>query len=324
MEKYGYIYKITNIVTGKIYIGQTDKSIQNRFKKHISDALARRNNMYLHKSIRKYGEESFSIEIIEEVPISQLNEKETFYINHYDAFGENGYNLTKGGDGIRGYSHSIETKKRLSELATGRKHKPETIEKIKAYQPTEETRKKIGEVLKGKLRTEESKNLMRKTHPRIRKVFQYTLDGEYKGEYFSVSEAARRLDINYRGIAKTASGGKKSYKGFYWSYHILSDWERAILPHYIKQRIRTPETNKKIAKSNKGHIVSDDTRRKIGKKNSKPVNKFTKDGRYICTYKSVTDAAIDIGNPKKASDISRAARGIIKTSNGFIWRFNGR
>ena len=90
-----YIYKIQNLINGKIYIGKTTFSIQQRWKKHISTAL-QNSNYPLHKAIRKYGINNFSIEKVEEVSLSEINEKEIFWIKKYNSFISNnqGYNAT--------------------------------------------------------------------------------------------------------------------------------------------------------------------------------------------------------------------------------------
>ena len=92
----GIIYKITNKVNGKSYIGQTRYTIEFRWKQHIH----KKDNTYFHNAIHKYGIENFSIEILEECNINDLNSKEIFYIAKYNTF-DRGYNLTIGGDGNR-------------------------------------------------------------------------------------------------------------------------------------------------------------------------------------------------------------------------------
>ena len=58
----GYIYIITNLITNKQYVGQTINTIQERFRAHISDAKNKTDNMYIHKSMNKYGIENFKVE----------------------------------------------------------------------------------------------------------------------------------------------------------------------------------------------------------------------------------------------------------------------
>ena len=101
----GYIYIITNNVNGRQYVGQTIQTIEQRFKKHIYNAKEGNTNMYIHKAIRKYGEEKFSINQLEMVEcelredlMEQLNVLEKFYIKKYNTLKPNGYNLTQGGE----------------------------------------------------------------------------------------------------------------------------------------------------------------------------------------------------------------------------------
>lgn len=95
-----YIYKITNNINQKVYIGQTIMAPMQRWQKHKSDA--RLNRSYpLYKAMNKYGINNFSFEVLEEVDIEQLNEKERYYINLYNSYinadNSNGYNATLGG-----------------------------------------------------------------------------------------------------------------------------------------------------------------------------------------------------------------------------------
>ena len=92
----GYIYKITNKVNGKSYIGQTRYTIEFRWRQHIH----KKDNTYFHNAIKKYGVDNFIVEKLEECNIEDLNEKEIYYIAKYNTF-KDGYNLTIGGDGNR-------------------------------------------------------------------------------------------------------------------------------------------------------------------------------------------------------------------------------
>lgn len=94
-----YIYKITNLINGKEYIGQTSLSIQERFKEHIHDAhKGYYNNRPLYNAINKYGVENFIIEELEECNVQEVNQKEIEYINKFNTY-SNGYNATLGGEG---------------------------------------------------------------------------------------------------------------------------------------------------------------------------------------------------------------------------------
>ena len=95
------IYKITNKINNKCYIGKSS-NIEERWKYHINNRNSLKEyNKPLYRAFRKYGIENFSFEIIEEiVNYENSNEREKYWIEYYDCFGNNkGYNATKGGDG---------------------------------------------------------------------------------------------------------------------------------------------------------------------------------------------------------------------------------
>ena len=101
-----YIYKITNVINNKIYIGKTSHTtIEQRFKEHLNDAKTKnKGNRPLYKAINKYGAENFGIELIEEVATDEIAcEREVYWINYYRTYVGfnpcNGYNATLGGDG---------------------------------------------------------------------------------------------------------------------------------------------------------------------------------------------------------------------------------
>lgn len=92
----GYIYKITNKVNNKSYIGQTRYTVEFRWRQHQH----KKDKTYLHNAIHKYGIENFTVETLEECEFEDLNSREIFNIAKYDTF-RNGYNMTIGGDGNR-------------------------------------------------------------------------------------------------------------------------------------------------------------------------------------------------------------------------------
>lgn len=92
-----YIYKITNDINDKIYIGKTMYSLDKRFSEHCRDAFRERNEKRpLYAAMRKYGIEHFQIEEVEET--DNPEEREKYWIEWYGSF-KYGYNATKGGDG---------------------------------------------------------------------------------------------------------------------------------------------------------------------------------------------------------------------------------
>ena len=123
-ERYCEIYKITNLSTGKIYVGQAVSHILNhkkyrpyghegRFRCHISEAFSSKKNQshFLNNAIRKYGINDFTVDLLECCEIDKSDEREIHYIKELNSLYPNGYNLKNGGNV---YTHSEESKKRVS------------------------------------------------------------------------------------------------------------------------------------------------------------------------------------------------------------------
>lgn len=96
VKKVRGIYKVTNKVNGKVYIGQS-VDIGRRWRTHMTA----KDDIYFHKAIQKYGVENFEWEVIEQCKKKDLDEREIYWIEYYDSFNK-GYNCTKGGDGVSG------------------------------------------------------------------------------------------------------------------------------------------------------------------------------------------------------------------------------
>ena len=124
------IYKATNKINGKMYIGQTTKSLEDRITMHMRDT--RCSNFIFHKAIRKYGIQSFEWLIIDTADCKEiLNEKEIYWISYLNTKVPNGYNLSDGGaggnlgslvkrrKGCKRRPASSETKKKMSERRKG-------------------------------------------------------------------------------------------------------------------------------------------------------------------------------------------------------------
>lgn len=171
----GYIYKITNNINNKVYIGQTKNSVNRRWTEHKRDSKKNNNDFVLYRAMRKYGFDNFIVETIEfDVPLDKLNEREVYWIKFYDSFNsEKGYNLTSGGGQNTKISDSTKEKHRQNALMgiTGHKHLPteevynkEVREKIskgnKGKKMSEESKRKLSESLKGKKCSQKSINLL--------------------------------------------------------------------------------------------------------------------------------------------------------------------
>jgi len=131
------IYKITNEINGKVYIGQS-VDINKRKREHLNNYKREENKHYaLYKAINKYGVNNFKFEVVCECSIEELNDLEVKYINLYNSYKNNGYNMTLGGGGVRGLKpwlgrkHTQETKNKIRESRMGKKFSNETIEKLR-------------------------------------------------------------------------------------------------------------------------------------------------------------------------------------------------
>ena len=92
-----FIYKITNDINQKVYIGMTERTIEERFKEHCREYKQRRcEKRPLYSAMKKYGPEHFHVELVEET--NSPEEREQYWIKYYNSYKE-GYNATIGGDG---------------------------------------------------------------------------------------------------------------------------------------------------------------------------------------------------------------------------------
>ena len=108
-----WIYKITNIQNNKVYIGQTIRPIEQRFKRHLSDALNNILDTHFARAIRKYGKENFIIEQIDEAQTQdELNQKEQYWIKYYNSVNE-GYNETDAISKCGGNTYQSKTEEEM-------------------------------------------------------------------------------------------------------------------------------------------------------------------------------------------------------------------
>jgi group I intron endonuclease len=145
------IYLLTCIVTGKIYIGQTRRSINERWGMHVASAVRRGIRTHLAHAICKYGKDAFTQQLLEECVVAEANDRERFHIGAYRSDDRAvGYNMSAGGDGGNN-AMSEEVRRKISATKTG----------VKMGPPSAETRRKISVAKKGVMRTPEQRERIR-------------------------------------------------------------------------------------------------------------------------------------------------------------------
>ena len=113
-----FIYRITNIENGKVYIGQTIRPVEQRFHRHINDAMNHVLDTHFARAIRKYGPECFVCEQIDSaVTQRELNLKEQYYIQEYNSV-VNGYNETDALSKCGGNTYMSKSKEELEDIAS--------------------------------------------------------------------------------------------------------------------------------------------------------------------------------------------------------------
>jgi len=150
------IYLIRNTVNGKGYVGQTIRTLAERWNQHKQQGIHRYKNDALHNALLKYGFEAFEIAVLDDTPktLDELNNLETFHIAAQRTLSPHGYNLTTGGFS---YQRSAETLAKMSASMKGRKRSIESIAKTAAANKgrvfSPERRSKISAALKGNQHT---------------------------------------------------------------------------------------------------------------------------------------------------------------------------
>jgi group I intron endonuclease len=195
-----FIYKITNKINKKYYIGQTICSLQKRWREHCSSNKC----TALSRAIKKYGKENFVIEEIDGANnLSELNYKEWLYILKFNSVAPKGYNLKEGGNNKK---YSSISKNRMSQSQKGKILSKETREKISMSKknPSEETRRRISLAKKQYRASEATKEKQRKNwNPKsIEHSKNKVVDINTGKIYESVTKTALELNIPRRTLVR--------------------------------------------------------------------------------------------------------------------------
>lgn len=302
-EKICGIYKITNLVNGKVYIGQS-QDIYIRWYDHKKSSRKKKKNIALYYAFAKYGIENFSFEIVEECPLEELDEKEILYIKKYNSYinweNANGYNMTVGGalyhthvgnddQGVRVYQYDkngnfVAQYRNMNKAAkaVGLKGTGSILRAIRkeslasGYQWRREYSEKIPKYVK-------NKNTL--------KVLQYDKDGNFVRIYDTIEDASRETSCSRSLIELCSEGRCKTGKGFIWKYYEYNFPEKIEIKEY-----ENSVTN--------------------------PIEQYTLDGKLVEIYESSADAERKTGFSQFS--IANCARGNQKTSFGYVWKFTDK
>lgn len=214
---YGYVYEIVNKVNGKVYIGQTTKSVARRWQKHRYDALNRKSGMAIHRAMKKHGLENFTIEVMCEASSKEeLDRLEQTYISGFNTLSPHGYNLKSGGSAC---VYSEESKQKMSESQ-------------KVFWDNDDVRKAQSERAKKQFADPDKRaasSLARRGKPSKKKgnlcpgSFKPIIDSN-GAVYPSVNEAAAALGYaNASTISNIMAGRIKSGTGLTFTYYEVED-----------------------------------------------------------------------------------------------------
>lgn len=314
------IYKITNKINGKCYIGQSIH-IEKRWTVHKHDAFFKGGSNYdypLYQSMRKYGLDNFAFEVIEECSVEELDEKEIYYIKHFNSY-VNGYNQGPGGtlghynklsdDAVRKIIERLKTSKDNSDIIgnefgiTGR-----TVREINLGQscrfddvsypvrpsiaPRRETTFCVDcgkEIYYGCQRCSDCYNIFQRRAARPSPI----------------DLAKMIVESNFTSVGKQFGLDANSIKNWCKQYGIphrieeLTDW------YYQEVGIQRP-----------GKHVEE--KPKTEKRFVQQIDPFT--NMIIATYENSTQAALSL-DKKKNSHIIEACNGKLEMAYGYKWRY---
>lgn len=277
------IYKITNLVNGKIYIGETTRTLAIRWKQHLSRVKENRTE-HLYLAMKKYGVDKFTVEEIETCDDDCRFERETFYINKYNSLEPNGYNYLlyqSGRDNIW-----------LNDIVFQKWKEGKIIRIIS--EELHLSQKTVRGILLN-IGVDEQDIAQRKSDyiKKIssKEVIQYSLQGELINRWKSASEAGRILSLNHASISRCCKGNLLTYKDYIWQY---------------------------AEDDNIEDIISEISKHKKTGANKKKILQFSLSGDFIQEFESTSAAGRSLN--KAHSGIGYAARtgGI---AYGFYWKY---
>ena len=247
----GYVYKITNTVNQKSYVGiSINEPTGGRINKHLSG----HGNRIIANAVKKYGKDVFTYEVLEANVFDEfLPDLEVAYIANFNTVTPNGYNLTYGGE--KNKKPSTETRRKISKARKGKfkgKNHPNF-----GKTPSEDTRRKMSEALTGKKHSEDTRRKMSEARK-----------GENNPNFGKTHPTETRRKISKANKGKTRSAEMRR-KMSETRKNPCAETRRKI-SEAGKGRKHSAETRRKISEANKGKVRSAEMRRKMSEANKHP------------------------------------------------------
>lgn len=313
----GNIYIITNNKNDKVYIGQTIHSLNTRFTNH--KMASRIEDTKFYRAMRKYGEDSFFIQLLEEVPYEQLNSREKYWINYYDSY-NNGYNSTLGGDGILKIDYNL-----IFTLWNCGYNITEIADKTKIY------RSSISRILKEcfHISEEDIEDRRYKNH--------YTLSDEELLKYWSEGYTPNQIVTLYGGSLETtkkrlvALGILKEEMDQRKAQNqrntplkeVQKLWESGLSMNEIIKKTHSNHQTIKKQLIELGYTEEDFKQRKSKtcNQNKRAVVQLDLQGNYIAQYESAAEAERQTGANRVSISGCCHKKPKFKTAKGYKWMF---
>lgn len=320
---YGFIYVTTNLINGKMYVGQ--RKI-NKKDSHWKTYLG--SGKILKNAIKKYGKENFDRKIIAiAFDKNELNWLEYFYTRRFDCVDSNvWYNIIYGGKcggGMKGRKFTEEHIKKLSESKKGEKNpnygKKYTEKELKELSErmsgnrnpmygkegekspnygkkhSKETKQKMREAALGEKNHNYGKSPSKETKEKYQKylelngnpnnkiVLQYSLNGDFIKKYENATIAAKENNINHSQICGCCREELKSAGGYQWKYNNKND-------NKIPLKIEPYKRHNKEKKIKEKRMTKKEVSDYLSTIKSIKINQYTLNNIFIKTYNSAMEA----------------------------------
>jgi group I intron endonuclease len=268
---HGVIYLITNTVNGKPYVGQA-RSLWERWNGHCKSARSskkRDRDLPIHRALRKYGEDKFTLRIIErDVPTAkQLNKLETVWVFLMNSKAPNGYNLNDGGGCQRGWKPSKETRRKIGDGNRGKYVSPEVCQKIsdagKGRVHSETTKRKMSRSAKRRYRN----------HPEHRQRLSEVHTGKMVSpetcEKIRLAKLGTVMSEKVKRAQSCRMKGNQHAKGYCHTQEFRQGMSTRLQGNsYALGNVLSAETRKRMSAAHKGISFSEEHKQHMRKPRS--------------------------------------------------------